>query len=233
MKKLLVLILLIKVTFAFGQNDSIIISGKVTDFQGQSIDNVLVMLKGNDFGKFVDTTYSNHLGQYTIKTKKGKYSALAAVNMEDYGKTKLEFWAFEIPAYENLNIDISYDKLEVYGVNVFQVQGAYPGYTIYFRPMSLTRALSADMNSNVLDIAPPLNKIVVQVEINGENVKVNSIQRIEEFTGKQRMYAYLIQTDFGKQGNVKYDKIRILVEDTENGDKGEAIYFKEKVIYEL
>ena len=232
MKKVLVLILLMKVTFMFGQNDSITISGMVTDFEGQPIEKALVMLKGNDFSKFVDTTYSNHLGQYSLKAKKGKYSGLASVKMEDYGKTKLEFWAFEIPAYENLNIDVRYDKLEVYGVNVFQVQGAYPGYTIYFRPMSLTRSLSVDKNSNVLDIAPPLNKIDVQVEINGENVKVNSIQRIEEFTGKQKMYAYLIQTDFGKQRNDKYNEIRILVEDKENGDRGEAIYFKEKVKYE-
>ncbi|MFW5835371.1 MAG: carboxypeptidase-like regulatory domain-containing protein [bacterium] len=235
MKRILVLILMIKmtlVTFTFGQNDSVTISGKVTDFDGRAIKNALIMLKGNDFSKFVDTTYSNRSGEYSLKAKKGKYSGLAAIKMKDYGKTKLEFWAFEIPAYKNLNIDARYDKLEIYGVNVFQVQGAYPGYTIYFRPMSLTRYLSADMNLNILNVAPPVDKIDIQVKINGENVKVKSIQRVEEFTGKQKMYAYLIQTEFGKQRNDKYDEIRILVKDKENGDRGEAIYFKEKVRYE-
>lgn len=218
--------------FAFGQTDSVTISGKVTDFNGQSIEGALIMIKGDDFGQFIDTTFSDKTGHYSLLVKKGKYSALAAVRMEDYNKTKLEFWAYEIPAYQNLNIDIRYDRLEIYGVNIFQVQGAYPGYTIYFRPMSLTRFATADMSSKIIDIAPPSDMIDIKVNINGESVNVNSIQRVEEFSGKQKLYALLIQTDLGKPTDAEYNKFQIIVEDKENGDKGEAIYFKEKVKYE-
>ena len=232
MKKLILPVLVMTTMFAFGQTDSVTISGKVTDFNGQSIEGALIMIKGENFSQFVDTTCSDKTGQYSLLVKKGKYSGLAAVRMEDYSKTKLEFWAYEIPAYKNLNIDIRYDRLEVYGVNIFQVQGAYPGYTIYFRPMSLTRFATAYMNSEIIDIAPPAHMIDIKVNINGESVNVNSILRVEEFAGKQKMYAYLIQTDLGKPTDAKYNKFQIIVEDKENGDMGEAIYFKEKVKYE-
>ncbi|MEN8120846.1 MAG: carboxypeptidase-like regulatory domain-containing protein [Bacteroidota bacterium] len=218
--------------FAFGQTDSVMINGKVTDYNGQPIKGALIMIKGENFSQFVDTTYSDKTGQYSLLVKKGNYSGLAAVRMEDYSKTKLEFWAYEIPAYKDLHINIRYDRLEVYGVNIFQVQGAYPGHTIYFRPMSLTRFATADMNSEIIDIAPPADKIDIKVNINGESVKINSIQRIEEFAGKQKMYAYLIQTDLGKLTHANYNEFQIIVEDKENGDKGEAIYFMEKVKYE-
>lgn len=32
---------------------------------------------------------------------------MAAVKMEDYSKTKLEFWVYEIPANKNINLDIT------------------------------------------------------------------------------------------------------------------------------
>ena len=232
MKKLILSFLVMTTMLAFGQTDSVTISGIVTDFNGQSIGGALIMIKGYDFGQFIDTTYSDKTGYYSLLVKKGKYSGIAAVRMEDYSKTKLEFWAYEVPAYKNLNIDIRYDRLEVYGINIFQVQGAYPGYTIYFRPMSLTRFATADMNSEIIDIAPPADMIDIKVNINGESVKVNSIQRVEEFAGKQKMYGYLIQTELGNLVVTNYDKFQIIVEDKENGDKGEAIYFKEKVKYE-
>ena len=222
MRKLILPFLVMTTMFAFGQTDSVTISGKVTDFNGQSIEGALIMIKGYDFGQFVDTTFSDKTGHYSLLVKKGKYSGLAAVRMEDYSKTKLEFWAYEIPAYKNLDIDIRYDRLEVYGVNIFQVQGAYPGYTIYFRPMSLARFATADMSSEIIDIAPPSDMIDIKVNINGDNVNVNSIQRVEEFSGKQKMYAYLIHTDLEKPTAAKYSKFQIIVEDTENGDKGEA-----------
>lgn len=232
MKKFILPILIITTMFAYGQTDSVIISGKVTDFNGQPIEGALIMIKGENFGKFVDTTYSKKTGTYSLLVKKGKYSGLATVRMEDYGKTKLEFWANEIPAYKNLNIDIRYDRLEVYGVNIFQILGAYPGYTIYFRPMSLTRFLTADKKSEIINIVPLANMIDIKVNINGESVNIKSIQRVLEFGGKNKMYAYLIQTDLGKITDAKYNEFQIIVEDKENGDKGEAIYFKEKVIYE-
>ena len=215
--------------FVFGQNDSVTISGKVTDFTGQSIDGALIMVKGDNFSTFVDTTYSDAKGDYSIIVNKGKYSGIAAVRMEDYNKTKLEFWAYEISAYENLNINIRYDRLEVYGVNIFSVQGGYPGYTIYFRPMSLTRFKTADLNSDTIDIAPPTDMIDIKIVVNEKRVRVNSIQRVVEYAGKQKMYAYLIQTELSEPSETKYNKFQIIVEDKENGDRGEAIYFKENL----
>jgi len=155
MKKLLILLFCLNTLFAFGQSDSIVISGQVTDFEGNPKENVLIMLKGDDFSAFTDTVTSDKNGKYAMKVQKGTYPGLAAVNMNEYGKTHLEFWANNVPAYKDLNLTIRYDKLEVYGLHVFRIKGAYPGYTIYFRPMSLSRYASADMKAELLSIAPP------------------------------------------------------------------------------
>lgn len=232
MKRILLLVFVFNMIVASGQNDSVSICGKVTDFDDRPVKNALVMLKGENFGGFVDTTYSDRHGFYSLKVKRGWYSGMAVIDMEDYGKSKLEFWAFEIPAFENLNIDARYDRLEIYGLNVFEIQGAYPGYTIYFRPMSLTRILSADMEVNIPEIAPPPDQLEIRVEINGEPVNVNHIQRVEEFAGEQKLYAFLIHTDPCKESAGKYDVFRISVTDRGNGDRGEAICFREKSRYE-
>lgn len=227
---LLLLLLNLNAPFAKGQNDSVVIRGKITDFENRPVANALVMLKGTDFSGFVDTTYSDSVGQYAMTVKSGKYSGLAIVNMDEYAKTKLEFWAFEIPAFDHFQIDARYDKLEVYGVNVFQIQGGYPGYTIYFRPMSLSRFLRDDAAApqGMAKMCTPADHIEVQVEINDSPVKVNTIQQVNEFAGQQSVLGYLIHTDLGKSSPERYDKIRLVITDKENGDKGEAIYFKEK-----
>ena len=227
MKQILIAVLTSLTIFVFGQTDSVSISGVVTDMDGNPEKNAMVMLKGSNFGDFVDTTYADKNGEYTLKVPEGKYSAVAAVNMEAYKKSKLEFWAYEIPAYKDLELDCKYGKLEVYGVNVFEVQGAYPGYMIYFRPMSLSRFATADMSADLIDIAPPKEQMKIQVKVNGELVNVNSIQRIEEFAGKKKMYAYLMHVEKESDPQSGSKKIDLFVQDEDTGDKGQAIYFKE------
>lgn len=107
MNKLMLPFLIMTTTFVFCQTDSVIISGKVTDFNGIPIDGVLIMIKGENFSQYIDTTYSDKTGQYSLRVKKGKYKGMAAVKMEDYSKTKLEFWAYEVPANKNINLDIT------------------------------------------------------------------------------------------------------------------------------
>jgi len=67
------------------------------------------------------------------------------------------------------------------------------------------------------------------VEINGKKVNVNLIQKIKEYAGEQKMFAYLIHTETGSSApqNQDYTKIRVIVEDKETGDEGEAVYFFE------
>jgi len=211
-------------TIAFTQENKVILSGKVTDYDGNPIDSAIVLIKDHNF-KDVYTTFSDTEGNYRLTVKKGTYYGLASVRMQDYGKTKLEFWAWNLMVDDTMNLDIKYDKLEVYGVNVFRVQGAYPGYTIYFRPMALSRYFEENTDQNNPDLAPKKENLDVQVYINDEPVQINLIQQVKEFAGKDTLNAYLIHTDLGKNMNNGKTKIRIVLKDKNYGDIGEAYYF--------
>lgn len=211
---------------AFTQENTVTLSGKVTDFEGNPIDSAIVLIKDNDF-KDLYTTYSDAEGNYSIKVKKDTYYAMVSVRMQDYGKTKLEFWAWNLMVDNDMNLDIKYDKLEVYGVNVFRVQGAYPGYTIYFRPMALSRYLDANADQNNPDLAPEKENLDVQVYINNEPVQINLIQQVKEFVGKNTLNAYLVHTELGNAKHNEKTEIRIVLKDKKYGDIGEAYYFLE------
>jgi hypothetical protein len=228
MKKILVTLLLFKSLSCFSQHETITIKGKVSDFKNNPVAGAKIILKDSKFYKIIDSTFTDSSGTYSVNLRKGTYLTLAAIKMDDYIKSKLEFWAYNIPTTENLELNIRYDRLEVYGVNVFQVQEAYPGYTIYFRPMSLTRFATTDLSSKIINIAPPPDKIDIRVRINEEDVQINNIQEVIEFGGKQNMNAYLIHTNLSTNKVSVYDKIQITVTDKENGDMGEAVYYKEK-----
>jgi len=61
------------------------------------------------------------------------------VLLTNYKKENLEYWAWNIPAYSDLEINTRIDGLEVYAMNAWVPQGAVPSFQIYFRPMSLKR----------------------------------------------------------------------------------------------
>jgi len=58
---------------------------------------------------------------------------------KDYAVENLEYWAWNIMAYQDLEINPCIDGLEVYAVNAWIPQGGMPSVQIYFRPMSLKR----------------------------------------------------------------------------------------------
>lgn len=209
----------------FSQSNRITISGKVTDFNNNPIDSALVEIKDNSF-KTLYSTYSNKNGNYNLIINEGAYIALSCVKMSDYAINKLEYWAWNIQAFHDLILNVRYDRLEIYGVNVFKIQGAFPGYSIYFRPMSLTR-----LQSNFKDISPSIDNLDIKVKINGQNVTVNSVQKISEYCKNQEVYGFLIQTDLPDSTMNKYDVIELVGRDKENEDTGEAIYFKVKEKY--
>lgn len=243
-KKTFTFLLLLCIIYlqGYSQTDSITISGIVTDFKGNTMDSCLVELFNSNF-KTAYETHTNKDGKYKLLVKKGSYLALGALKMSEYpiaGSTlpkdeqRLEFWAWNVIAEENLTINIKYHRLEVYGVNIFRIQGANPAYTIYCRPMSLTRGFAEpDKNLNFIDLCPSPEEIDIKVEINGNPVKVNMKQKVKEFVSDGICYGYLLHIDLPtEQTNKNYDIFHIEMTDLKNGDKGEAISFKMKNNYE-
>jgi hypothetical protein len=237
MKSIASLLLIFITCFSYAQTEKVTIQGTVTDYEGKPIDSANVLILDESFRQPLYQTVSDANGKYNLEVEKGNYYGMAVVNMNHYGKSRLEYWAWNVPAQHDLEINPRYDKMEVYALNAFRPQGAHPSYIIYFRPMSLTKALekrkSGDQDAK---IAPELDKSEVEVEINDEKVEIYSLQKVKEYAETKDgdadfMYAYLVQTSLPGKFSDKHQKFRVVLKDKETGDKGEAIYFLNKINY--
>jgi hypothetical protein len=231
MKKFLLSAVFVMATTTLFSQKMVTISGKVTDFSGKPIVSAMIDAKTRVF-EMKYHAFSDKNGNYSLTVEEGTYIGISCVRMEDYAKDKLEFWAWNVPAYNNMTLNMRYDRLEVYGLNAHRIQGAYRGYTIYCRPMSLTRYQQWEKNPTpTMTLAPDPDKVRVEVTINGSAAKVNMVEKVKEYGGKQTMDAFVIYTELGAVTNKPYDEIRVTITDLENGDKGEAVYFRPKDKY--
>lgn len=225
---------------------TITISGIVTDFNNQPIDSSIVQIKHSDFTNLYET-YTDKNGYYAIEVEKGNYMALFAMRPKEYPRAnaipeaemRLEYWAWNIVADRDLEINPRYDKLELYGTTVFNNFGGYNGFFIFFRPMSVTKYISysKEMYLNkgemekIADISIKPEHLKVNVYADDELLKINSIQAIEEFGGENNITitAYIVQVDAPTNKTDKpYIIFRVEAENTEHHEKGENIYFYEK-----
>jgi len=239
MARLLVVVAGILAGFAFGvaEENTVKISGRVTDFKYQPIAGASVELKNERFETVVQAVTGQD-GSYTLAAKKGNYMALTAV--KDYQIRCLEYWAWDIPADRDLEIHPRFDRLEVYAINAWRPQGAYPSYQIYFRPMSLTRVIRKITEAGgmenlgklpLLDIAPDLAAKDIAVTIDGQSVRVLKVNKVREAAGPdQEMVGYVIQTDLPEKEAVNgFSVISITLTDVETGEMGEGLLFFKRI----
>lgn len=188
--------------------EEIKIFGRVTDFGGNPLQGAAVEIKDAHF-EAIYKTYTNSAGEYEISVKKGLYMALMA--HKDYKTKYLEYWAWNIPAYQDLNINPRIGGIEVYAMNAFKPQGAYPSIFIYFRPMSLKRYQEFEKRKDTIkkidtiDIAPKLSKNDIKVRINGKPVEILELNRVREYAdGFYSIIAYLAQLTLPKRSLISY-----------------------------
>jgi len=205
------------------------IRGKVTDFDGNPLENADVVLKDKKFGD-VYKNLSDADGKYHLQVIEGTYIALFAC--KDYSVRNLEFWAWNVPAFQDLEINPRFDGLELYAMNAWIPQGAYPSLQVYVRPMSLQRVRDkggpeAFKSERVIDIAPKLKKDDVSVKIDDQNANVLDINEVREAVGSnQSMRAYIIQTVLpDKWKDLAYHQILMTLRDSVTAEKGEGIVF--------
>lgn len=244
------------------QKNLVTITGRVSDYKGNTIDNCSVMFQNSNFDVLYETK-TDEKGKYQIDIPKGKYSNISAIDMDTYPHTmkhgtknedlRLEFWGWNFIADRDTTLNIQYNRMEAYGLHVFQVPGGVPAYQIYVRPMSLTRFLTnkgiqnaqhkedlsniAQMSSadtaKCDNIAPAIDKAGIKVWIDGEEVDVLMKQQIKEYyEATEYGIAYYITVNRPeKSTTLPYKIFKIELTDLENGDKGEAIYYLEKTNY--
>lgn len=236
------LLLLFICILVYGQKDLVTIKGRVTDYNGAPLDSVSVFFQNTKFS-VVHESLTDKDGYYIAKIKKGRYYAMGCINMSEYPNAgsvlpeeeqRLEFWAWNFIADKDTTFNMQYHRLEVYGINPFRIQGATPGYTIYCRPMSLTRTFKyMKTKTPHASLAPEPDKLKVKVTINGEEVPLRKKQKITEYFSEEEFGdGYLLFVDLPKLKNDwEYYIFRIQMTDLENGDKGEGVYYLEKKKY--
>lgn len=216
-----------------GGADTVTVSGRVTDFDGRPIEHVTVAWLSPSFdGHYFTLTDAD--GRYCARIPKGRYASAGGLDMAQYpiaGSTlpeadqRLEYWHWNFLAERDTTFDFRYHRLEIYGVNAFQVQGAAPGYTIYFRPMSLTRWqqwVHAGRPDGDNALAPPIDSARIEVTIDSEPVAVRMAQQVREYFDERNWSgAYLLFVDRPRSKR-PVRTFRIVMEDLGTGDKGEG-----------
>ena len=206
------------------------IFGHVRDFDGKPIEGAVIELKTVRFENAAETRSAAD-GSYSMSVETGMYIALIAV--KDYSLKYLEYWAWNVPAFGELEINPRFDRLEVYALNAWRPQGGYPSYQLYFRPMSLTMAAAAATSAGgmdklgtlpFLDIAPDLLAKDITVKVNDESVEVLLVNKVKEASSPtQALYGYLIQTTLPKAPAVgDWITIDVTLTDPAVGEKGEG-----------
>ncbi|PKV48844.1 hypothetical protein ATE84_0858 [Aquimarina sp. MAR_2010_214] len=253
MKKKQALVLLLSfITFGnIVAQKTVTLYGKVTDINNKPVDSASVWLKNkiNDISVEKKTTLFDNAyetltdsnGNFSIEVEKGTYYCLYAIKESDYGKTKLEYWAWNLPIYHDLEINPQYDRMEIYGINASEPQtGPFETYQIYFRPMSLTKALKLPKtNMDIIDIAPKIiTKKELSVQLNGIDADIVSINKVNEYARGTTMFGYLIQilkpkynkSEIKASEMVKgYDKISITLHSKETNEMGKGEYFMKRI----
>jgi hypothetical protein len=227
------------------QENTVTISGRVTDFEGRPIDRCEVSLGHADFTDAY-TAVTDKDGYYSIpNVVKGRYASLCAMRPDEYPRPpmvperdmRLEYWAWNIIADRDLTVNPRYHRLELYGTTVFKSWGGYPGVIIYTRPMSLGRHVSYGANmygdkaaseEAQLDISAEPEDISFEVWADDVPLTVRSVQPVDEWVGGGRQKAYLIYAD---PPTTKADGFRIFrlaaFNRAHGGEWGENAYFYE------
>ena len=231
-------------------NDSVLISGKVTDFNGKPIDSCTVLWQNEQFEPIAQALTDSD-GFYSVSVPKGKYNSVTAIYWPSYAQNamanglpesehRLEFWGWNFIADRDTTLNIRYHRMEAYGLHAFYIPGATPAFQIYVRPMSLTRTYewmvkqqSNTDNTKSVKLSPSLDEIGVRVEIDGKEVAVLYKQEIEEYVNENQVFnAYLITVERPHYlTNCPYWVIKVELTDLQNGDCGEGLYYLEKPDY--
>ena len=247
MKQLfLVTITLFIFSSCLSKKETFEIKGKVTDFNGNPIDSATVQLRNRDFDNVYETL-SDSNGNYALEVNKGNYYCLYAIKSSEYRVNRLEYWAWNIPVYKDMVINPKYDKIEIYGINIFEPQVTpQETYMLYFRPMSLSKTLkfvstqkvdkkefqkakqAEDLLKNtntIINVAPNIiTSNELKIEINGVKAEIIGINKTTEYARGIFMYGYNVQilkpANYNEQLELKYDRISITLRSEETGEIG-------------
>lgn len=214
--------------------------GRVTDFDGNPIDSVSVRLKNKQFENLYETL-TDQDGKFSLTVKIDVYYCLYAIKLSEYRKTKLEYWAWNVPIYSDLEINPQYNNMELYGINAFEPQASpHETYRIFFRPMSLKKGnLNTIEKGDTINMAPEMiASDELDIKINGADAEIVGINKATEYARGSFFYCYDIQVlkpnyileTIKDSERVKgFDKISIILKSKETGEIGKGEAFVKRI----
>lgn len=231
-----------------------VISGQITNFDGQPIDSVTIRLKNKALENIYETV-SDKDGNYSMKVKEGDYYCLYAIKLSEYRVNRLEYWVWNVPVHKNFSINPQYDRMEIYGINVFEPQvGPHETYMVYFRPMSLTKSLQftseQEINKKEFETAKQTESLLksseklinispesispeeLMIEVNGVKSEIVGINKITEYARGFKMYGYIVQILKPKESeklNSEYDFISVTLNSKETNEIGKGEAFVKRI----
>lgn len=230
MSKLLCLVLALG-TMVAAQAGQHVVSGTVRDFDGKPIAGAKVDFKSTSFDD-LHSTKTDANGHYSLTVEDGLYQAVTIVRPEDWAKTRVEFWAWNVPVKADMTLDARYHRMEIYGISVFRVQGAAPGLMAYFRAMSLTRYLAVGPGKEPEKTTTSPADLDLAIEVNGVPATIDTVERVPEYLGKGAvMYGLLVHFTPKGPYDQDTDVIHFMGKDKVNDDQGEAVYYRVKPAY--
>lgn len=244
-RTILFLCFVISAIITYSQSHTV--TGRITDYNGQPIDSCSVIIYNPDFSEAFEVL-SNSEGYYKIDSvPQGRYAAIAAIRVSEYprvmqvpfNKMKLEFWAWNVILNQDLNLDIRYDKLELYGTKAFFEYGGRQELLVYTRPMSVTKVVrdpnfmdkaAQEKNTNVT--VPP-EFMDFKVYVDGSPTNVLSVQHLSLPNTNGNSInddCYLIQTAIPNAIYSHFEKpyeVRVVGHNKEFDEWGESVYYLE------
>ncbi|MTI71229.1 MAG: hypothetical protein FH751_13345 [Firmicutes bacterium] len=205
------------------------LTGKVKYANGDYVKKPVISVTGED-----SLVVGDKLGNFEISIHGNKDSI--GVFEKNYTKKTLESWLYNINILEDKHLDITIDKMEVYGIHMWKGQNS--DY-IHFIPMSLTKAREAMKKDydNELDLLknnpwPKLNRKNLKVFANDKEIDILSFKEVSDFLANvdDKTYTrpgYVLSIPKGYEGKLIKLVIedKYLIDDKEIFEMGEGYYF--------
>jgi hypothetical protein len=213
--------------------------GIVTDMRGLPLGGAEVALCDGRFGSgVIAQTLSDAEGHYVLRVKPGLYDHMNA--QKDLGTKAVEYWSWDIPAYEDIEINPRIGQIEAFSMAVWGIhRGPRTPLMLYLRPMTLTRGkawlASPDWQEReMIDIAPPLSQDNIAVTINGAPVPIHGLVKFPEYdvNGHQRIWGWVLQVELPPEAEKGITFIEASLRDPDTGDEGAGSVFWQKPPYE-
>lgn len=252
MKVLMLAMLIIGLCGPMALADTVTISGRVTDYNGEPIDSCTVMVVNPDFNEAY-TAVSDADGKYRLdNVSKGRYAAIAAMRENEYPRAlavdkkdmRLEFWAWNVVADHDINLDIRYEKMELYGTTAFREYGGRPELLIYTRPMSVTKVIEYGdfMDKSVMEkeakVTIEPQYMTFEVYADGQPLKILSVQHLSLVNDNGNVNnddCYMLQTSLPSQiynPDRRAIEIRVVGHNSQYDESGESVYYWQPPVYD-